>query len=69
MTFMSIPYLPQKKHISQEYYCQIVTHEVCDVWPKGKELIKVMVGFKKFCGLPLVHGAINATHPFIKVKG
>jgi hypothetical protein len=46
-----------------------MAHEVCDVSPKGKELIKVMSGFKKFCGLPLVHGAINAKHPFAKTKG
>jgi hypothetical protein len=45
-----------------------MAHEVCDAWPKGKELIKVMVGFKKFCGLPLIDGAINATHPFAKAK-
>jgi hypothetical protein len=46
-----------------------MAHEVCDAWPKGRKLIKVMAGFKKFCGLPLIHGAINVTHPFAKAKG
>jgi len=30
-------------------------------WPKGNDLIEVMDGFKDFCGMPLVHGAMDAT--------
>jgi hypothetical protein len=30
-------------------------------WPKGIEMVEIEVGFKDFCGLPSVHGAINAT--------
>jgi hypothetical protein len=30
-------------------------------WFKGIKMVEIMVGFKDFCGLPLVHGAINAT--------
>jgi hypothetical protein len=30
-------------------------------WLVGDDLVKVMAAFKDLCGLPLVHGAINAT--------
>jgi hypothetical protein len=30
-------------------------------WPKGNDLIEVMDGFKDFYGMPLVHGAMDAT--------
>jgi hypothetical protein len=35
-------------------------------WPKRKEMIEVMVGFKCFCGLPFVHGAIDVTQIHIQ---
>jgi hypothetical protein len=39
-------------------------------WLKRKEMIEVMVGFKWFCGLPFVHGAIDVTQIHIqKPKG
>jgi hypothetical protein len=35
-------------------------------WPKGIEMVDFMDGFKDFCGLPLVHGAINATQTHLQ---
>jgi hypothetical protein len=32
MIFMSSPYKTYENKISHDYYCQIVTHEVCDVY-------------------------------------
>jgi hypothetical protein len=37
-------------------------------WPKIEELVKVMVGFKTFGGLPFIHGAIDVI-TFINQKG
>jgi hypothetical protein len=31
-------------------------------WPRGQEMREVMLEFKKWCGIPLVHGAIDCTH-------
>ncbi len=30
-------------------------------WHEGKEMVEVMVGFKRFCDLPFVHGVIDVT--------
>ncbi len=30
-------------------------------WPKGRNLIEVMNGFKDLCGLLVIHDAINVT--------
>jgi hypothetical protein len=30
-------------------------------WPKRSDLVEVMAKFKKFCSLPSIHGAIDAT--------
>jgi hypothetical protein len=30
-------------------------------WPHGEDLLKVMVGFKDWCGLPFIQGAIDYT--------
>jgi hypothetical protein len=30
-------------------------------WLKGIEMVEIMVGLEDFCGLPSIHGAINAT--------
>jgi hypothetical protein len=35
-------------------------------WLVGDDLVKVMAGFKDLCGLPSVHGAIDATHIHLK---
>jgi hypothetical protein len=31
-------------------------------WPRGQEMREVMLEFKKWCGIPSVHGAIDCTH-------
>lgn len=31
-------------------------------WPRGQEMREVMLEFKMWCGIPLVHGAIDCTH-------
>ncbi len=31
-------------------------------WPKGNDLIEIMDGFKKLCGLSSIHGAIDVPH-------
>jgi hypothetical protein len=31
------------------------------MWPKGKELVKVMAKFKNFCGIPSFHKTIDIT--------
>ncbi len=39
-------------------------------WPNRIEMVEIMTGFKDFYGLPLIHGAINATHIHLqKPKG
>jgi hypothetical protein len=30
-------------------------------WREGKEMVEVMAGFKRLCGLPFVHGVIDVT--------
>jgi hypothetical protein len=31
-------------------------------WLEGEDLLEVVAGFKNFCGLPFVDGAINVIH-------
>jgi hypothetical protein len=31
-------------------------------WPRGDEMREVMLDFKRFCGMPSVHGALDCTH-------
>jgi hypothetical protein len=31
-------------------------------WPRGQEMRKVMLEFKKWCGIPSIHGVIDCTH-------
>ncbi len=31
------------------------------MWLEGEHLVKVMVKFKSFCGLPSIHGTIDVT--------
>jgi hypothetical protein len=31
-------------------------------WPRGQEMWEVMLEFKKWCGIPSVHGVIDCTH-------
>jgi hypothetical protein len=39
-------------------------------WLKGKDLVQVMTTFKNFCGLPIIHDAIDVTQIHIqKPKG
>jgi hypothetical protein len=38
-------------------------------WPRGQELYEVMADFKAWCGMPLVHGAIDCTHISIAKPG
>jgi hypothetical protein len=31
-------------------------------WPCGEDLLRVMAGFKDWCGLPFIQGAIDYTY-------
>ncbi len=49
--------------VLQEFVCAInMIFKNQMRWPKIEELVKVMVGFKTFCGLPFIHGAIDVIH-------
>jgi hypothetical protein len=30
-------------------------------WPHGEDFLRIMVGFKDWCGLPSIQGAIDCT--------
>ena len=39
---------------------RVYTHVIH--WPRGHEMREVMLEFKKWCGIPFVHSAIDCTH-------
>jgi hypothetical protein len=48
--------------VLHEFVCVVnVVLKIQPKWHVGDDLIKVMIGFKDLCGLPSVHGTINAT--------
>jgi hypothetical protein len=53
--------------VLQKFVCSVhVVFKSQIQWPKGEDLAKVLRGFREFCGLPSIHGAIDVTQIHIQ---